>query len=301
VRAQTRNAYLRRINVVIDYIYTHIAEDLPLERLARVAAFSPYHFHRLFRAQVGENLNAFVRRVRVARAVALMKASPDAPLTRIALEAGFSSSSDFSRTFRQHFGIPPSRWDRSSPLEDSKIWQAHPDWPRYRLEQLAEVDDRGEFEIEIRPFPATRIAFVRVTNAYDLETMLRGYRRLIAWLEERFGGLPPGIMIGTSQDDPDVTPAEQCRYDFCYTVDGTVEPEGDIGVRTLPACTLACAHCDGDGYRLVRVWDWLYRYWLPRSRYQPANVPALEIYRRTPEEVGWEWFDLDACIPVERL
>ena len=35
----------------------------------------------------------------------------DASLTDIALECGFSSSSDFSRSFRAQFGVPPSAFD----------------------------------------------------------------------------------------------------------------------------------------------------------------------------------------------
>jgi AraC family transcriptional regulator len=69
----------------------------------------------------------------------------------------------------------------------------------------------------------------------------------------------------------------------------------------MPACTVAALHIDGDIGRLTRGWDWLYGHWLPRSRWQPAHLPAMEIYRRTPEVVGWEWFDLDGCIPVEPL
>ena len=42
--------YLSRINRVIDYISAHLADPLPLEKLARLAHFSPFHFHRIFRS-----------------------------------------------------------------------------------------------------------------------------------------------------------------------------------------------------------------------------------------------------------
>jgi DNA gyrase inhibitor GyrI len=41
------------------------------------------------------------------------------------------------------------------------------------------------------------------------------------------------------------------------------------------------------------VIQYLFRYWLPRSRYQPANLPGMEIYRRQPIELGWKTFDID--------
>src|SRR6267143_1069627 len=48
--------YEKRVNLVIDHVSAHLAEDLSLEGLARVAAFSPFHFHRIFRAITGETL-----------------------------------------------------------------------------------------------------------------------------------------------------------------------------------------------------------------------------------------------------
>ena len=63
---------------------------------------------RIFRALVGETLHAFVKRVRLERALTLMSRRDGSSLTDIALACGFSSSSDFSRSFRGHFGVPPS-------------------------------------------------------------------------------------------------------------------------------------------------------------------------------------------------
>jgi predicted transcriptional regulator YdeE len=47
--------------------------------------------------------------------------------------------------------------------------------------------------------------------------------------------------------------------------------------------------------------QYLWRYWLPRSRYQPASLPGMEIYRRQPFELGWETYDIDCAIPVVGL
>src|SRR6185503_18548626 len=103
--------YVDRINRAIDHVTRNLAEPLQLEDVARVACFSPYHFHRIFRALVGETLHAFVKRVRLERALHLMAHRRGASLTEIALGCGFSSSSDFSRSFRAQFGVPPSAFD----------------------------------------------------------------------------------------------------------------------------------------------------------------------------------------------
>jgi DNA gyrase inhibitor GyrI len=57
----------------------------------------------------------------------------------------------------------------------------------------------------------------------------------------------------------------------------------------------------GDLVQADRVIQYLFRYWLPRSRYQPANLPGMEIYRRQPAELGWKTYDLDMAVPVVPL
>jgi effector-binding domain-containing protein len=41
--------YIGRINRVMDYIETHLDDDLSLGVLARVASFSEFYFHRIFK------------------------------------------------------------------------------------------------------------------------------------------------------------------------------------------------------------------------------------------------------------
>jgi DNA gyrase inhibitor GyrI len=101
-----------------------------------------------------------------------------------------------------------------------------------------------------------------------------------------------------SQDDPDITPPTQCRYDLCVVAPPDFNGDGDISARTLPAGQMAVLGCTGDIIKVDRAWQYLYRFWLPRSRYLPADLPAMEIYRRLPDEIGWETFDLDCGVPI---
>ncbi len=120
--AQAPVDYVERVNRAIDYIVHNLDQPLRLEHVAGVACFSPFHFHRVFRSLVGETLNQFVKRLRLERALFLMAHDSQRPLTEVALSCGFSSSSDFSRNFRQRYGVPPSALDletfRNSKRDD---------------------------------------------------------------------------------------------------------------------------------------------------------------------------------------
>ena len=291
------NYYNQRLNLVLNHINKHVNGDLSLAVLADVAGFSPYHFHRIFKTLVGENLNNFVVRKKLERAVALLKASPRTSLTQVAFDCGFRSSSDFSRTFKKYFDIPPSRWDRISPLRDSKIRQAESGLPLYHLDELSHIAAQAEFAVGLKSFPACRVAYIRVADAYVAGNLLQAYERLMGWVE-RHAGHKRGLLIGMSQDDPDVTPLSQCRYDICLTVDEAINGDEEVSVRLLPACRLAYIHCAGDIEKVDRAWQYLYRYWLPNSNYVPDNLPAIELYRQTPDEIGWLNYDLECAIPI---
>lgn len=97
--------YQSRINQVIDYIDQHLAEQLDLDRLAEVASFSRFHFHRIFRAHVGESVGQYVSRLRVEKSTRLLTYHSSKPITEIALDCGFSSSATFARAFKAMFGM----------------------------------------------------------------------------------------------------------------------------------------------------------------------------------------------------
>ena len=121
--SRTRSEYVARINRVVDYIESHLTEELSLEVLAKVACFSSFHFHRIFAAVTGETLNNFVRRLRVEKAAGQLLANPGKSVTEVALDCGFSGSSAFARVFKESFGMSALEWLRASP-EDRDAAQA---------------------------------------------------------------------------------------------------------------------------------------------------------------------------------
>jgi AraC-like DNA-binding protein len=69
------------------------------------AAFSPFHFDRVFKAVTGETLFGFIQRVRLERAAAALLAHQGASVLEVALDHGLASAATFARAFRARFGI----------------------------------------------------------------------------------------------------------------------------------------------------------------------------------------------------
>ena len=68
VGPRTRADHADRIDRALAYLSEHLDQDVDLERLADVACYSPFHFHRIYRALQGETVAETVRRMRLHRA-----------------------------------------------------------------------------------------------------------------------------------------------------------------------------------------------------------------------------------------
>jgi AraC family transcriptional regulator len=81
-------------------------EPVDLERAARRAGLSPYHFLRLFAGIVGVTPHQYLLRSRLRRAARAL-AGDDRPVSDIALDVGFADLSNFVRTFHRAAGVSP--------------------------------------------------------------------------------------------------------------------------------------------------------------------------------------------------
>lgn len=176
-----RDAYTARINRVIDHIERNLDRRLSLDELSRVASFSPYHFHRVFSAMVGETLSSFVGRLRLERAASQLLYAPQRAVTEVALDSGFSSPASFARAFKAHFGVSASEWrkigktDRNEEKALRKLCGAfavsdgHLDpttnsW-RWRITMKHDTTDDGagtlEAEVTVRRLEPLHVAYLR--------------------------------------------------------------------------------------------------------------------------------------------
>lgn len=112
------------IKRTLDYLEAYYSEQVTLAQLASVANLSPFHFLRVFRAELGLPPHAYLTQVRVAHAKALL--SLGMPLPQVALETGFVDQSHLTRHFKRHVGVPPGQY-----LLGSKNVQDRSVWPRY--------------------------------------------------------------------------------------------------------------------------------------------------------------------------
>ncbi len=91
----------------IRYLESHVREGAEISALARVAGLSPSALHRHFKRATGQTPIQFLKKLRLHRANDLLLSGGG--VTQAAMAVGYGSVSQFSREFKRHFGVPPSR------------------------------------------------------------------------------------------------------------------------------------------------------------------------------------------------
>lgn len=99
----------RQLRQVLDYIDTHLDQNIKLADLAQLLDISQFHFSRLFKQSIGISPYQYLSQQRVERAKQLLKTT-DYPIVDIALECGFNSHSHLSKQFRQFTGMTPKAY-----------------------------------------------------------------------------------------------------------------------------------------------------------------------------------------------
>ena len=95
-----------------DYVETHLAQPLSVAELAAVAAMSPSHFSRSFKAATGEAVWTYVQRRRCERARDMLQFTRE-PIAAIALRCGFANQAHLTSSFKRAYGVTPAVFRRS--------------------------------------------------------------------------------------------------------------------------------------------------------------------------------------------
>ena len=309
-----RREYERRVNRVMDHVQAHLAEELTLERLAAVAAFSPFHFHRVFAGVTGETLSDYIRRIRLERSASSLVMLPETSVLEIALRCGFSSAASFARAFKGHFGMSATQWrdggarrwgESKRRKADSKLGKALGKAGKASREQKrhhASVrNDGADMPVEIRKMPPCRVAYMRHVGPYGVDggigLLWKSFER---WIKARGLRRSGTQTIGIGHDAPRIVEADKLRYDACLVVDADFKADRFVNTADLPGGTYAVVPFEGTPPEISTAWERLFA-WLPGSGYQPDERPCLELRHDLDPLTSTGRLRCELCLPVGPL
>lgn len=101
------------INKVIDIIYTQMAhQNVNPSDIATALCMCTKQLSRKINAITGESMSKYILQVRMNRAKKLMDSNEGYSIAEVAQRCGYEETSNFSRAFKQVYGITPSQYNK---------------------------------------------------------------------------------------------------------------------------------------------------------------------------------------------
>lgn len=304
MKPSTRSAYEASVLRAVQTIAGTLDEALDLGALARRAALSPLHFHRIFRGLVGETPKELHRRLRLERAARAL-VETETPVTRVAFDAGYETHESFTRAFNDAFFASPSafrerhRGDLSRTPSAFRL--ASPSGVHFGTSAGLDLQNALErsrtMHVDIAEYPERTVLFVPHVGPYA--SIGQAFAKLHAIAGPNgLLGLPGVAMVALYHDDPDATPPDKLRSEAGIVVPaGTKAPEG-LTVTTVPAGTYATTvHVGGYG-GLGDAWARFMGGWLAASGKRLGSGPTYERYLNTPMDTPEVDLRTELSIPL---
>ncbi|GHA08180.1 hypothetical protein GCM10008090_17530 [Arenicella chitinivorans] len=99
----------RRLDGAVSHVLDSLDNTISLQETAAMSFYSPVHFQALFTEYLGETFYEFVLRNRLFLAAKRLVSTYE-KLNDLAFISGFSSQANFTRAFKQWFGVAPAKF-----------------------------------------------------------------------------------------------------------------------------------------------------------------------------------------------
>lgn len=284
---QTASDHINRINRILDYIQGNLENQMTLEEISAIACFSPFHFHRIFSAYLGESLNNYIRRLRLERSAERL-CYTNIPISDLAFSAGYETPSSFTKAFKQHFSESPSVFRKNKIV---KIFKTQKIQTQNKKEKL-------DMKSEIRNRPETKVLYSRQTGKYD-SAASKAWQEVCSYAFPRQLVAKDAEFIGVSHDNPDFTEENKLRYDACISIKDNLKAEGEIGVQTLAGGNYKVFLHKGPYKNLLQTYQQIYGTWLEKTNRKLRDLPCFELYLNHPDETPKEKLLTEIHIPIE--
>ena len=291
---RSTDAYRHRFQKTLEYIDTHLSEDVSLDRLSQIAAFSKHHFLRQFSELFGMGVYKYVQLNRLKRASYRLAFRHDQSVIYIALESGYYNPESFARAFKKSTGQTPTEF-RRQPQWTS--WQETcdvlADLRKTHMKMIHRLQD-----VKIVDFKATDVGALE--HRGDPALIGDSIAQFIAWRKHNHLHPTQSATFNILYEDPDEADPAGFRLDLCAAVDRETDDERYGVIRkTIPAGRCAVLRHIGSDDNLGQSLSFLYKEWLPQSGEEPRDFPLflqrIHFYPDVPENE----MILDVYLPLK--
>lgn len=282
--------WMKAIGDAIDYIETHITEDISTETVAKHVNISPFYFQKGFSMLCGYTVTEYIRNRRLALAGGELL-NNDVKIIDTALKYGYDSPDSFAKAFTRFHGITPSMARKEGVMLKS-----------FAPLKLT-ISLKGGYLMDYRITKKESFTVLGASRTFGYENAKRDIPAF--WQEHYAQGRGRYVdgMFGVNID------CFMGHESFEYLIADLYNPAMDIPegfvVKTIPAFTWAVFPCIGPiPDALQNINTRIFSEWLPALKeYEFAAGYCIEMYDRPdkyPEGTSDANYRTEIWIPIAR-
>lgn len=279
--------WLTCLNEAMEYLEEHLCDDIEIDRMARIARCSSFHFQRMFSYIADVPLSEYIRRRRMTMAAVDLQSG--GKVIDIALKYGYDSPTAFNRAFRSIHGISPSNARKSAA-----VVKAYPP-----ISFKITIKGEAEMNYRIEKRDAIRIVGLREHYTGGIEESFA--KVPLQWQKAYTEGITPQLCSIMNREPFGVlgVSTEAAAQEFDYYIAVATDREVPKGLHeyTIPECTWAIFECIGPMPAAIQnLQKRIISEWLPSSGYEYANAPDIEVYFEG--DIASEDYRCEVWLPV---
>lgn len=289
---------------IIQYIDNNIDGDLSLEVISEIGAYSPFHFHRIFRLIIGETLQSYIIRKRIEKSAFYLALRKNFNIKDIYLDLGFSNHSVFNKTFKKYYGKSPSEFRKLAPENfhkiiqlQSKSGQINTIFDQYicNIENLLNWTNMN-LKIKVTDLPEMNLAAVMSLGIANVES---SFQTLINWAKQKHLYPKENVkMLSVYHDSFKVTSPEKVRIHASILLeDRMIEQQGEVFPETVDAGKFIIGSGEVMLDDFEKAWVSLFL-WMKENNYSVRKAFPFEIYHSNFKEHPEGKMMVDFCIPI---
>ncbi len=295
--------YIKNIDLAISFIDNNLDTELTLETIAKTALYSPYHFHRIFKAIIGETLYEYITRKRIERAALDLEKKSEINITEIALQYGFGSNSSFTKMFKKFYGISPSEFRKKSQPEYYKLAKIKSKNGQESLvfeKYLYAIEDhllwiKKNATVEVKE--VSKLNFIGI-NHHGIAGIEKAFQKVLTWGHSK--GLftnPKNKIARIFHDNLRITDENKVRMNIGFFTTDTIEKE-EVKEETIEKSKCIVGHFKISPSNFERAWSSLF-VWMVKNGYRKSKENYFEIYHNDFLTPNPKELIVDMYIPIE--
>ncbi len=150
-------------------------------------------------------------------------------------------------------------------------------------------------EIMVKKVEGCKVAVIEGQGPYDKVGPI--FDEIFDWLSQR-GIESPSPPFGIYYDNPSEVAPEKCRYEICVPIEGDVEGDERVKIKTVPETEVACITNKGPYSRIGPAWEDVFR-WMEREGYQCVGA-GREVYFNCPKDTPEEELLTEIQVPIRK-